>query len=76
MIPGSRRRCGSRSASSRRAQQRGRVLNRADREMANDVPLIPLYQLPFVTAFREQLRNVVTSPFNVLWNAENWWLER
>ena len=58
------------------AQQRSRVLNRADRQMAKDVPFIPLYQIPFLTAFRNEIRNVVAAPFNVLWNAENWWLAR
>ncbi|MBA2297723.1 MAG: hypothetical protein H0W14_06750 [Actinobacteria bacterium] len=55
---------------------RGRVLNRADRQLAKDVPVIPLYEVPLVLALRERVRNVVVSPFNLFWNAENWWLER
>ena len=54
--------------------QRARVLNRADRQMAKDVPLIPLYQIPYVYAYKNTLRNVVPSPDNLFWNAENWWL--
>jgi ABC-type transport system substrate-binding protein len=58
------------------ADQRARVLNRIDRQLANDVPVIPLYQAPFVLGINKSLRNVVTSPNNPLWNAESWWLER
>ena len=58
------------------AEARARVLQRADRRLANDVPVIPLYQIPFVIAYRKALRNVVAAPFNPLWKAENWWLER
>ena len=58
------------------ADQRARVLNRVDRQLAKDVPVIPLYQVPFVLAYRDAVRNVVPSPNNLFWNAENWWLER
>jgi len=58
------------------ADERGRVLNRADRQLAKDVPVIPLYEVPTVLAIRKTVRNVVVSPFNFFWNAENWWLER
>ncbi|MDQ3379613.1 MAG: peptide ABC transporter substrate-binding protein [Actinomycetota bacterium] len=58
------------------ADQRARVLNRADRQIAKDVPVIPLYQVPFVLAYRKTVRDVVASPNNLFWNAENWWLER
>ena len=57
------------------AEQRDRVLNRADRRLALDVPVIPLYQPPGIVAFRATIRNVGASPSNLL-NAENWWLER
>ena len=56
--------------------QRARVLNRVDRQLARDVPVIPLYQIPWVYAYKDTLRNVVPSPTNLLWNAEDWWLER
>ena len=57
-------------------EARARVLQRADLQLAKDVPVIPLYQVPFVIAYSKALRNVVLSPFNPLWKAENWWLER
>ncbi len=53
---------------------RGRVLNRADRQLAKDVPVIPLYEVPYALALRQTVRNVVVSPFNLFWNAEDWWL--
>ena len=37
--------------------------------------MIPLYQIPFVLAFKSTLRNVVGAPFNLFWNAEDWWLD-
>jgi class 3 adenylate cyclase len=58
------------------ADQRVRVLNRADRRIAKDVPVIPLYQVPLVYAFRTSLRGIDPAPFDPFWNAENWWLER
>lgn len=56
-------------------KRRARVLNRVDRQLAKDVPLVPLYQIPWVLAYTEALRNVVSSPDNLFWNAENWWLD-
>jgi peptide/nickel transport system substrate-binding protein len=58
------------------ADQRARVLSRADRRMAKDVPVIPLYQVPLVYAFRSSLRGIQPAPFDPFWNAEDWWLER
>jgi peptide/nickel transport system substrate-binding protein len=58
------------------ARQRARVLNRADAQLAKDVPMIPLFQTPNVIAFRAKLRNVVSASAHELWNAEKWWLER
>jgi len=58
------------------ADQQARVLNRADRQIAKDVPVIPLYQVPFVLAYRTTVRNVVQAPNNLFWNAEDWWLAR
>ena len=55
--------------------QRANVLNRADRRLALDVPVIPLYQPPGVVAFRETIRNIGASGTELV-NAENWWLER
>jgi peptide/nickel transport system substrate-binding protein len=56
--------------------QRARVLNRADRQIAKDVPVIPLFQFVLTAAFDARVRNYAMTPFNPLWNAENWWLER
>jgi peptide/nickel transport system substrate-binding protein len=56
--------------------QQGRVLNRADRQMARDVPAVPLFQIPLPAAHRTTVRGFVHSTVNPLWNAENWWLER
>jgi peptide/nickel transport system substrate-binding protein len=56
------------------AGQQGRVLNKADRQMARDVPAIPLFQIPLPAAYRATLRGYVHSTTNPLWNAENLWL--
>jgi peptide/nickel transport system substrate-binding protein len=58
------------------AAQRARVLNRADRRLAKDVPVIPLYQIPWVLAYKNTIRNIAPSPQNLFWNAEDWWLDR
>ncbi len=58
------------------AGQRARVLNRADAQMAKDVPVIPLFQTPNVIAYRATIRNVAAASVHELWNAENWWLDR
>jgi peptide/nickel transport system substrate-binding protein len=55
------------------ADQRARVLNRADRRLALDVPVIPLYQPPAIVAFRATIRNFGASSLDLV-NAENWWL--
>jgi peptide/nickel transport system substrate-binding protein len=54
--------------------RRAAVLNRVDRQLAKDVPVIPLYQIPWVLAYKSSIRNVEASPGNLLGNAENWWL--
>jgi ABC-type transport system substrate-binding protein len=56
------------------ARQQGRVLNKADRQMARDVPGIPLFQIPLPAAYRATVRGYVHSTTNPLWNAENLWL--
>ena len=58
------------------ADERARVLNRADRQMAKDVPVVPLFDIPTVVAFRQSIRDFVPNPHDEFWNAENWWLER
>lgn len=61
------------------ADKRALVLNRADRRIAKDAPIIPLYVLPQNVALRSTLKNfrwALNASVNPLWNAENWWLER
>ena len=51
------------------------ALNRADEQMARDVPVIPLWMEPRAAALRSTLRGYVpVEPF-VAWNAEDWWLD-
>jgi peptide/nickel transport system substrate-binding protein len=57
-------------------KQRARVLNRVDRQLAKDVPVIPLYPFVFSSARSKAVRGYVLHPSSTLWNAENWWLER
>jgi peptide/nickel transport system substrate-binding protein len=57
--------------------RRAAVANRADRRMAGDVPILPLYQRPFTFGVRKPIQGFVPNGFgSILWNAENWWLER
>lgn len=56
--------------------QRARVLNRADVQMARDVPSIPLYELFLTVYVRSSIQNFVTSFPSDYWQAENWWLAR
>ena len=57
------------------AARRALVLNRADAQMARDVPVIPLYEAVNIVAFRSTIRNF-SGRGHELWNAENWWLDR
>ncbi len=57
-------------------RQRARVLNGADRQLARDVPLIPLFQYVTSAARHASVRNVRLHPLDQLWNAEDWWLAR
>ncbi len=56
------------------AEQQARVLNRADRQIAKDVPVIPLYQFVFIAAHRTTLRSFSLNTFNLFQSAEDWWL--
>jgi peptide/nickel transport system substrate-binding protein len=58
------------------ARQRARVLNRADAQLARDVPTIPLFEVLVVAAVRSTVRNYRPKFLDVTWNAENWWLEK
>jgi ABC-type oligopeptide transport system substrate-binding subunit len=57
------------------ASTQARVLNRADAQMAKDVPVLPLFQVPRPTAVRDNVRNFAQA-LNPLTNSENWWLAR
>ena len=55
------------------ASQQARVMNRADAQMARDMPALPLFQVPIPTAVRNTVKNFVQA-LNPLTNSENWWL--
>jgi ABC-type transport system substrate-binding protein len=57
------------------ASRRAAALNRADRQMAKDVPALPLYQFVELALHRTSLRGVVLTPGYHLRGAENWWLD-
>jgi peptide/nickel transport system substrate-binding protein len=57
-------------------RQRDRVLNRADRMLARDVPVLPLYHRVDTSAYSNDVRNYEPYSIFPLWNAENWWLDR
>jgi peptide/nickel transport system substrate-binding protein len=57
-------------------EQQARLLNRADAQLARDVPVIPLFQPPIAVYVNSNLRNYFDRfPYH-RWNAESWWLER
>jgi peptide/nickel transport system substrate-binding protein len=58
------------------ADKYARALNKADVQMARDVPVIPLWQEPSLATYRSTIRGFVPSEPLVAWNAENWWLAR
>ena len=56
---------------------KGELLNRADAQLANDVPVIPLFEIPSLTVLRSTVRGFGQGLlFNPMWNAANWWLAR
>ena len=57
------------------AGQQARVLNRADAQMARDLPVLPLFQVPLRRPCRDTVKNFAQS-LNPLTNSENWWRER
>jgi peptide/nickel transport system substrate-binding protein len=58
-------------------KRRAAVANRADRRMAGDVPILPLYQRPFTFGVRKSIQGFVPNGFGgITWSAENWWLDR
>lgn len=56
------------------SNRQARVLNRADVQMARDVPAIPLFEQPQWAAVRSTVRNFTPNSLDPLVNAENWWL--
>ena len=59
------------------AVQQARVLNRADGQLARDVPVIPLFEQPPVRQRCDRLFGASSPNFlDPLVNAENWWHER
>jgi hypothetical protein len=50
-------------------------MNRADAQMARDMPVLPLFQIPLATAVRNTVRNFAQA-LNPLTSSENWWLAR
>jgi peptide/nickel transport system substrate-binding protein len=53
-----------------------RILNAADRLIAADVPVLPLFQINPSTVVRTSIKGFVKLPLNPYADAENWWLER
>jgi hypothetical protein len=51
------------------------LLNSVDARLAKAVPAIPLFQSAGVIAFDTRVRGVTRSG-PLMWNVENWWLER
>jgi peptide/nickel transport system substrate-binding protein len=65
------------SASTVNADERARLLYRADRRLARDVPGIPLFQHRLVSAVSARLHGFVPNPGgDPTWNAEDWSVER
>jgi peptide/nickel transport system substrate-binding protein len=61
------------------ADKQARVLHGADAQLARDVPVIPLFQMPQSAARKAFVRNFglsLNAQLNLFWNAENWWRDR
>jgi peptide/nickel transport system substrate-binding protein len=56
--------------------QRAVILNRADAQMAQDVPTVPLFAQPSFLLHRNTLRGPLRNPTqaSAFWNTQNWWL--
>jgi peptide/nickel transport system substrate-binding protein len=63
-----------RAATELRTSNRPPLLNRADALMARDLPSLPLFVKPGYVIYNSRIRNVVWSPIDVLWNAQDWWI--
>jgi peptide/nickel transport system substrate-binding protein len=56
---------------------RMRLLNRVDTLMARDVPMIPLFQPPWMLSYADRIRGVRNNPWEgYSWNSEDWWVSR
>ncbi|MGH3077106.1 MAG: peptide ABC transporter substrate-binding protein [Gaiellaceae bacterium] len=65
------------SASTVNADERARLLHRADRRLAREVPGIPLFQARSLSAVSARLHGFVPNPGgDPTWNAEDWSVER
>jgi len=53
-----------------------RTLNAADRMIAADAPVIPLYQITPANVVRASVKSFVVLPYNPFADAEDWWLDR
>jgi peptide/nickel transport system substrate-binding protein len=53
-----------------------RILNAADRMIAQDAPVLPLYQANPSGVARTSVKGFVRLPYNPYSDAENWWLDR
>lgn len=56
--------------------ERAALLNEADSMMAEDVPILPLYQKPNYFAFDNKLQGASDNPAGPgpTWNTEEWWI--
>lgn len=52
-----------------------RILNAADRMIAVDAPVVPLYQASPSAVVRTSVKAFVRLPYNPFADAENWWLD-
>lgn len=57
---------------------RAALLNRADAQMARDIPAIPLFEKPAFVVSTAKLHGVLVNDTEEgwLWNADDWWLSR
>lgn len=57
--------------------ERARLYNEADALIAEDVPLLPLWQYPAPYYFSDQVHNLINNPsqYGPTWNAVEWWIE-
>lgn len=56
-------------------EERAAAYNKADEMIAEDVPLVPLFQLPLSLAFQDDIGAIRVNPAQVgpTWNAEDWY---